>query len=136
MEQFWRSRKFKVSLQEWNKKLEDIGFEDAEVELKGDRALKQRATNCYKQASELERESRLEYFTFIGHLANNTKFPDEVEEFVMLKHSEGFSIAEIVAELSDINRPRHRHTVGFIIKRWQTKWGVRSWSLRQMNLKK
>ena len=136
MEQFWRRKTFKVTLQIWNKKLEKSGFIDAEVELKGDRALKQRATNSYRQASELERDTRLEYYCFLGYLANNTIFPNELEKFIMLKHADGHTIREIVdmARLNGISV--FRKTVMHIIRRWQMKWGIRSWSLRQMNLKK
>ena len=136
MEQFWRTKKFKTLIVVWNKKLEESGFNDAEIELKGDRALKQRATNSYRQASELERESRLEYYSFLGYLAHNTNFIDEVEKLIMIRHSEGAEDKEIVEELKNIGVSRHRQTVSYVIKRWQVKWGVKNWSLRQRNLRK
>ena len=136
MEQFWRTKKFKTLTIIWNKKLEDSGFTDAEIELKGDRALKQRATNSYRQASELERESRLEYYSFLGYLAHNTEFECEIEEFIMIRHSEGAEDKEIVEELKNMGSSKHRQTVSYIIKRWQVKWGVKNWSLRQRNLRK
>jgi uncharacterized protein (UPF0332 family) len=136
MEQFWRSKKFKTLTEIWNKKLEDSGFNDAEIELKGDRALKQRATNSYRQASELERESRLEYYSFLGYLAHNTKFLCEIEKFIMIRHSEGAEDKEIVEELKNMCVSKHRQTVSYIIKRWQVKWGVKNWSLRQRNLRR
>jgi hypothetical protein len=136
MEQFWRTKKFKTLTVVWNKKLEASGFHDAEIELKGDRALKQRATNSYRQASELERESRLEYYCFLGYLAHNTIFVDEIEKFIMIRHSEGAEDKEIVEELKNMGVSRHRQTVSYVIKRWQVKWGVKNWSLRQRNLRK
>jgi hypothetical protein len=136
MEQFWRTKKFKTLTVVWNKKLEASGFHDAEIELKGDRALKQRATNSYRQASELERESRLEYYCFLGYLAHNTMFVDEIEKFIMIRHSEGAEDKEIVEELKNMGVSRHRQTVSYVIKRWQVKWGVKNWSLRQRNLRK
>lgn len=136
MEQFWRTKKFKTLIVTWNKKLEESGFDDAEVELKGDRALKQRATNSYRQASQLERESRLEYYSFLGYLAHNTMFVDETEKFIMIRHSEGAEDKEIVEELQNMGCSKHRQTVSYIIKRWQVKWGIKNWSLRQRNLRK
>lgn len=133
---FWRTRKFKTLYKEWNKKLELSGFTDAEIDLKDDRTLKQRATNCYRQASELERESRLEYYSFLGYLAHNTKFPNELEKYIMARHSEGATIKEIVNEVNSMGGPKHRCTVRYIIRRWQVKWGIKSWSLRQLHLKK
>lgn len=131
MEQFWRKKSFKLLQHTWNKKLETHGFQDAEIELEGDRSLKQRATNSYRQADPLERETRLEYYLFLGHLAHNTIFPNELEKLVMVRHSEGKTYGEIGREIG-----RHRHSVEFIIKRWQTKWGVKRWSLQARGLKK
>lgn len=135
MEQFWRKKSFKILQREWNKKLVETGFVDAEIEIKSDRILKQRATNSYRQATQLERESRLEYYCFLGYLAHNTVFPSELEKFVMIRHAEGASIREITDELTLRGIVRHRQTIRHVIRRWQTKWGIRTWSLREMNLK-
>lgn len=135
MEQFWRKKSFKILSRQWNKRLIESGFSDAEIEIKSDRILKQRATNSYRQATQLERESRLEYYCFLGYLANNTEFPNELEKFVMLRHAEGATIREIVDELNCRGIIRHRQTIRYVIRRWQTKWGIRTWSLREMNLK-
>jgi len=136
MEQFWKKKGFKNLARSWNKILAESGFDDAEVELKDDRALKQRASNSYRQASQLERESKFEYYTFLGHLAFNTVFPTELERLVMTRHSEGATIKEIVEEINLRGISRDRKTIRYIIRRWQMKWGVKTWTLRQMNLKK
>lgn len=136
MEQFWRKKTFKVLLTTWNKELEKSGFEDAEIELKGDRALRQSASSRFKRWPEWERESRLEYYCFVGHLVHNAIFPNELEKFIMFKHSEGATIREIVDEAENNGMSVFRKTVMHIIRRWQMKWGIRSWSLHQRNLKK
>lgn len=133
---FWRTKDFKVLAKAWDNKLEQTGFKDAEIELKTGRALKQRATNSYRQATELERTARLEYYCFLGYLVNNTIFPNALEKYVMTRHSEGASIQEIVNEINNGGISRHRRTIGFIIRRWQSKWGIRVWSLKQMKLEK
>lgn len=130
MAEFWRSRSFKALNNIWNKKLHDADFIDAEVDIKGDRSLRQRADNSYRQASEFERDSKLEYFSLAGHLAHNTKFPNEVEEFIMIKHSEGAQIKEIVDELrvrgvwAKVGYESHRKTARAIIKEWKYRWGI------------
>lgn len=140
MAEFWRTPNFKVLLKTWNSKLKESGFADHELEIKEERVLKQRSTNCYRQADELERESRFEYFSFLGFLANNTEFNNELEKLVMLKHSEGLTIKQIADEIKGIlcgvGYESHRKTVRHIIRRWQTKWGVKTWNQKQMNLKK
>lgn len=135
MAEFWRTKSFKVLSKTWNQKLEESGFLDAEIELKGDRALRQKATNCYRNASELERETRLRYYALLGYLAHNTSFPNDLERIVMLRHSEGVTIKEILEELMLYGIIRDRKTIRYIIRRWQAKWGIRAWSPRQMNLK-
>lgn len=135
MAQFWRRTEFRVLLKSWNKKLEEAGFEDAEIEIGGNRALKQRATNCYRQASESERDARLEYYRFMGRLVHETTFPTELERLALLRHSEGATLKEIVDELNKSGIKRCGKTIRHIIRRWQMKWGVRTWGLRQMKLK-
>lgn len=135
MGQFWRTSKFRCLNKEWNKKLKDSEFEDAEIDLKGDRSLKQRSSNCYRQATQLERESRLDYYLLVGSLANDTEFETELEKLVMIRHAEGATIKEIVEEIKRQGMPRERRNIRHIIRRWQAKWGIRSWTLKQMNLK-
>ncbi len=132
MAEFWRTRQFKNLSITWNKKLERSGFEDAEVELKGDRALKQNATNSYRQADELERETRLSYYSLMGFLAHNTVFPTWVEQTVMIKHSDGATVKEISEVINSRGITRARTTIECIIKRWQNAWGVKSWTQKQM----
>jgi len=133
-----RNPSFKLLVRIWNKKLEESGFEDHEIEIGGERALKQRASNAYRQASELERESRLAYYSLLGHMANNTEFPCRLEQLVMCMYSDGSSIKEIVEELikQGLTDKRNRWRIRAIIRRWEVRWGLRSWSLKQMRLTK
>ena len=136
MSAFWRTKKFKDLSKKWNKNLSDVGFEDAEIELKDDRTLKQRASNSYRQASVIEREAKLQYYILLGRLVSSTVFPSEIEQSIMTKHADGESIKEIVEELTGQGILIHRRTIGYIIRRWESKWGIKSWNLKQMNLKK
>lgn len=136
MSAFWRNKDFKLLSKHWNKILAENGFEDAEIELKDERTLKQRSSNSYRQASEIEREARLIYYVALGGLASNTNFQDAIDRIVMTSHSDGKTIKEIVEELLNLGISRDRKTVRYIIRRWQTKWGIKTWSLEQMNLKK
>lgn len=131
MAEFWRTKQFKSLSIEWNKKLEESGFKDSETEIKGERRLKQRSTNSFNKGSDFERETRLEYYCFLGYLAHNTIFQNELEQKIMISLSEGATHKEISEEIG-----RHRHYVEFIIKRWQTNWGIKNWSLRARGLKK
>lgn len=135
MEQFWRTRHFKVLAKVWDFKLEQSGLRDCEIDLKNERVLKQRSSSSYGKADGFERESRLEYYCFLGYLVHNTKFETELERLVLTKHAEGSTIKEIVEAINVLGINRDRRTIRFIIRRWQTKWGLKSWTLQQMNLK-
>jgi len=135
MDHFWRTKKFKALSIEWDKKLQANGFIDIETRCGGERVLKQRATNAYMQADEFERESKLEYFCVLSHLAQTTIFPSPLEQIVMQSHAEGMAIKEIISELNKNGLSRDRRTIRFIIRRWQMKWGIRTWSLSQMYLR-
>lgn len=133
--EFWKTKKFREANLEWNKILKESGFVDAEIELNGGVTLKQRATNAYRQASQLERDTRLDYYLHLGYWTHNTKFPNKLEAFIMTRHAEGATIKEIVEEIKTKHRSLNRKTIRFIIRRWQTKWGIRRWNCRQMNLR-
>lgn len=129
-------KSLKILLKVWNQKLEDSGFEDAEIELKTERRLKQKASNVYRQAHPLEREIKLEYFLRLGFLAHNANYPNDLEKIIMVNYSEGASIKKIIEEINKNGYSRDRRTIRFIIRRWQTKWKIKIWSPSQMNLKK
>lgn len=135
MSQFWRTKGFKSLSIVWNKQLEQTGFKDAEIELKGDRALKQRSTNAYRQATQLERDTRLDYYMLLGQWVNQTQFPNDLERYVMSRCAEGATIQEIISGIQRDGLFIHRQTVRHIIRRWQMKWGIKYWTPKQMNLK-
>lgn len=136
MADFWRTRTFRTLSKDWDQILEKSGFNDVEKDLTNARVLKKRASSCYERAVEVERETKLEYYCFLGYLANNTIFPSELEKLVMIRHSEGAKIQEITREIENTGISRDRKTVRRIIRRWQMKWGVREWSLKELHLKK
>jgi hypothetical protein len=128
--EFWRTKTFKALNDKWYSKLKDSGFVDQEKGL-----LKKHGG--YEKASQLERETRLEYYCRLSHLASNTEFINKFEKLVMLMHSEGFSITEICHEIGDVKHfERDRKIVRYTIRKWQNRWGIKSWSLKQMTWKK
>lgn len=136
MTEFWRTKKFRELYKTWNEKLKESEFEDAEIDLKGDRALKQKAANSYRQATELERDTRFEYFRILGSLANHSEFKCELHKTIMLKHADGSTIKEIVEAIRLEGITKDRKTVGYIIRRYQHKWGLKHWTPKQMKIKK
>jgi hypothetical protein len=139
---FWKTKQFKELHLVWSQKLEESGFEDAEICSGNNRLLKQRASNSYRQASELERQLKLEYFLRVGQEAERRPFDCEFEAVVIRLHAEGSTIQEITQRVQQqgffkkLNKPINRRTIRFIIRRYQMKWGIKSWTPAQLNLKK
>ena len=128
---FYHTIEFKELAREWDCRLRDSGFIDAEVLKSGKRVLKETADFVFRWArDELVKDSKLEYFRNITHSVCKTDFIDPLDLTVMTMRGDGFSINEI-AECNSINR----HTVTFIIRRYEHKWGLRFWTLKQRNLK-
>lgn len=121
--------------EEWNKKLRDSGFIDIEKVIGKERVLIQHASNSYRQADKLSRESKSEYYSLISEHLNKTFFDNNIDEKVMRLLSEGYKISEIVKKINTNGMYIHRQTVRFIIRRYENKWNIKRWNAKQMNRK-
>lgn len=137
-QKFWRTNQFETLKAEWEKKLKESGFEDAEADIGGERHLKQRASNPYAHRyrceEELPRESKLTYFLLIAQMcAREQDFKDTSDRLIMERTSEGWTITEISKELKKRALFKHnRDTIRYIRRRYEAKWGIRIWSREQM----
>src|SRR5690349_18371786 len=106
--EFWKTKTFKELNRYWDEKLKESGFEDIETDLQTHKALKQRATNSFRQQCKLERESKLEYYLRVEASLNEDPsfeqldFFNHVEQLILIKHAEGKEIIEISRELRAI----------------------------------
>lgn len=121
---------------EWDKKLKDSGFKDIEVEVNGNRCLRQRAIPSLSKAARETFKQKAEYYLTISKKFVRQKFPNDLELMVMNHHADGKKIKEIQELLLDYGFKKHRTTITFIIRRWQKRWRLKNWTPKQMNLKK
>lgn len=135
MSQF-KTKQFLAIQKEWYQTLAKHGFIDQEKIVGDTHLLTQRSSNAYRQASKVSRNARLEYYRLIAHHLGEEKEISEVDFVVMTMISDGKKIKTISAHLGELGHVSHRQTVRFIIRRWETKWGIREWTLGQMNLKR
>ena len=142
---FWKSKGFEELKREWNGKLEDSGFKDAEKEIAGERVLRQTADYAYrrKETVEVVRECKLSYFTSISHhLSLEKDFADDLDRLIMERTAKGRTIREISDELKaliPIGRERTKHnrnTIRYVRRRYENKWGVKIWSQQDMQSRK
>jgi len=136
VEQFWRTKNFRQLAEVWNEKLEASGFDDAELERKGTRTLKQRHT-VYLLSTSLERQTTLEYYIRLERLINRTMFPNELEKLIMTKYANGQFITEIARDLKDVDFTFYlkgngirslRRIIACIIQRWHARWQLPYWN--------
>lgn len=137
------SREFKQLLGEWNKKLEDTGFQDAEKEIAGERVLKQTSDYAFRESVEVIREAKLQYFTILAQkISDEREFDDAWDRLIMERTAEGWSIKEISEELKslkpgDRERTKHnRDTIRYVRRRYEHRWGIKVWLPHQMQSRK
>ena len=136
MAQFWKTKQFKTLERQWEKKLQDAGFKDAEKTVKGERVLITSSVCVYRRRVEPVEEKRTaatEYFSMLSTLFMKEVFHDESEKIIMELTAEGKKIKEI----SDILKERgmkkfNRDTIRYIRRRYEHKWGIKQWAPEQM----
>lgn len=133
---FWETNKFKNLETKFNNKLKDSGFKDIEKDYNGIRRIKSRADRVTRQPINIV-AAKIQYFDTLSMKTFTHRFkPDQnVEELILSMRAEGKSILDIVKELKNKEIQRHRTTVTFIIRRFEHMWGIRTWTLKQRNLK-
>lgn len=148
MAEFWKIKKLDDKLKkEWEKKLKDSGFNDAEKEINGERVLIENTTANskfgilanYKLAAEVVRENKAEYFRVLYQKFSEEKsFEDSEDRLIMERTAEGRTIKEISDELKEKlsnNRVRskfNRNTIRYVRRRYENKWGIKKWDQADM----
>lgn len=149
MAKFWTSEKFKKLKHKWEEKLKKSGFEDVEKEINGHVTLKSysscesRYAGIYRFAPTVVREGKEDYYRILSqkvHLELN--FEDESDKLIMEWTAEGRKVKDISEELKRLlpdgkQRSKHyRNTIRYVRRRYEDKWGIKSWTEEQMGLKK
>lgn len=141
MPKFWTSRQFRELNHEWNIKLAATGFQDAEKEIAGERVLRQSSDYAYrrKETADVVRENKCTYFMLLAQcIHTELNFEDNYDRLVMERTAEGRSIREISEELKSLlpeGRQRgkfNRRTIRYIRRRYEDRWGIKTWSQQQM----
>ena len=76
-----------------------------------------------------------DYYRQIQQAAELEAFESQVHELIMKMRGEGKKICEIIVGLRKKRKRIHRETVRHVIRRYEHKWKVREWTLKEMNLK-
>lgn len=130
-----KKQDLKLLQKEWDEILKASGFKDIERRIGNDLVLIQYASNVYRQAEPVIRENKAAYYEQISSWIHEHKFANESEKIIMNMIGQGARIKEVVQRLESMGVGVHRQTVRFIIRRYETEWGIKVWSNKQMNLK-
>jgi hypothetical protein len=78
-----------------------------------------------------------EYYRLISQYVSSetTVFRSEVDQYILTRHAEGAKHSAIVSELEARGISKHRHSIRFIIRRYEMAWGIKKYSDKQLNKK-
>lgn len=129
---FYETPEFKEQFAIWEEKLKEEGLQDIEKSIKGKRVLKQNSPNVYRQMDPVRREAKELYFRELGKCLHSACFDCSVDRVVMVLRSHGAKIVEICDSLAKMGMSRYRRTVRLIIRKYEDRWGIRSWRPDQL----
>lgn len=130
---YWQRSSFDRLKDHWYSKLKNEGFVDLEKNVGKEPRLIQNATNVYRQAAQVVREAKMNYFNLLCQSLQEDPPKDRVENLILTRRSEGHKINDICKELKAVGESRYRFTVTCIIRKYETKWNIRKWNPSQLD---
>lgn len=114
---------FKDLLAEWNKKLRDSGFKDAERIRFGRLVPKKTGSqHRYEAMDPIVRQGRIDYFRTLTHLVATTSFDKPLEQQIMALYAQGVTQA-MIKRVLEIEGNRSR--IYDPIYKWLKLWGLK-----------
>lgn len=133
---FWKSPNFKALRDIWYERLKDEGFQDAEKDTGGRMELKQRASAPYRHIkAPIDQATKEQYYIVVAQCVHETEFRNEVDRCILTLHASGWKVCKIIDHLEEMGITRNRNTIRYLIRRFEAKWGIRSYNRKQLNLK-
>ena len=129
----WSSPEFRALQRAWYERLAAEGFDDIEEIVNGKLVLKQSAAHPYRGADELSRESKAQYYCFMADKVQREQFDSIVDWVIIFAHAHGKKIKHICKKLEILGIARARDTVRYRIRIYEMKWGLRSYTPRQLH---
>lgn len=110
---------FEVLLAEWNQRLKDSGFKDAET---SNEVLKKSGSERrFECLDEEMRQARSEYYHVISRRVLEAQFESEIEKEILTLYAQGFTQTAIQQML---RIPGSRWHVYDPIYKWLGRWGI------------
>lgn len=132
----WKTKELRELYKQWEEKLKQSGFEDAEQTIGNERVLKQFSTNFSRNEPIEQTLARGRYYDLLRHRLTSVRFSNGIHRYVMHRVVDGAKNSEIHKELLAKGNPVNIHTVYLIIRRYEHKWGIRKWTAKELGLKR
>lgn len=129
---YYQTDSFRREAELWEKVLEQEGLPDIEKRIGEDYVLKQNSSNVYRQMDSTRREAKEIYYQRLATALLFASFDTEIDQIVMVLKAQGHKITEICKSLAAAGVGRYRRTVRLIIRKYEDRWGIRSWSPEQL----
>lgn len=129
---YYQTREFKSLSIIWEKTLEQEGLGNVEKSLGASLALRQNSSNVYRQMDPVRREAKELYFRKLGQCLHSATFDSGIDRIVMVLRAHGAKIVEICTHLAKMGMRRYRRTIRLIIRKYEDRWGIRTWKPEQL----
>ncbi len=113
---------FKALLSEWNRKLYESGFKDAESDGINPVLKASGSARRYERLDHITREAKEDYFRKVATKVSEANFESEFERDVLTLFSQGNSQTQIYKLLKIEG---HRCKIYNPIYKWLKKWGLK-----------
>lgn len=123
----------------WYQKLKESGFVDIE---KGSSIVFETVTSSSNKIRTVyvkkeDRDIEEEYYRRLYQAAHSqtARYKNRADKIILTCFADGLTITEITKILCEAKCPRHRHTIRFIIRRYEMLWGIRFYNKDQLGNK-
>jgi predicted metal-dependent hydrolase len=113
----------------WEASLEDEGL--SELDLSKSSSFKLFDSDVMPLSEGL----KLDYYLKIFSMFHMEQFENEKNRKVIELWSQGKNKSEITRTLDTLGLHLNRETIRYVIRRFEHKWGIRNWTLKQLHLK-
>ena len=121
---YWKTKSFSELASEWAKKLADSGFSDVEIEINGERLLKQNSSNAFRTTNMTIISSKQAYYQLVTNSLNWDYTMTDRDKVIMTHYSEGMKQADIIKELEKGGMKCQRQLITRTITKYLQKWKI------------
>lgn len=127
---YWKTPKFEETKTYWYSVLAKNGFVDAENTKD---LLKEfsfyRGTRCPIALLYIKPI----YYELLRDCLLNNPVDSDLDHLILSLKAQGKFIVSICEHLKALGFNRNRHTIGYIIRRYEHRWGIKKWTEKELN---